>query len=353
MTQQQPDALDLLLMRALDGEASEEERRSLLEMADAEPRLAEARELRQRLREALLEQAGELPDVVAQVMMALELDDGWDPLADALREAVAVPSPDIADLVMSALAPEPDPLEAEVFEADPAALLSALHDGELDAKRRLAVATGLGHADHVALNHYAELGRLLRESIKQQAQVEQLEDVWAGVAPEIGLPDPEYVPGWEPIAAALREAVTETARQTPEEEVALTAAVMNALPRPEPKVEDTQDVAPEPVPIWRMLLGNPTLIVAAIAAMLIAIYGFDPNAIDRGTLDPGPTGPVAEATAPEAPADADLELLANNEAEVEALEYADEVFVQVVQLGDGAPVLLMVDEGDADGGATL
>ncbi|MCB9742500.1 MAG: hypothetical protein H6740_07875 [Alphaproteobacteria bacterium] len=348
MTQQHPDALDLLLMRVLDGEASEDERRELLALADAEPRLADARALRERLRAAVLEQAGELPDVVAEVMSALELDDGWEPLADALREAVAVPAPDLSDLIMAAVAPAPEP---DPVEADPAALLSALHDGELSAAQRVQLAAGFGREDHIALNHYAELGRLLRESLREHAQAESVESVWAAVAPGIGLSDPEHVPGWDPIAEALRAAVAETARQTPEEEVSLTAAIMNGLPRPEPRpVEEPEGSImrpPEPVPLWRMLLGNPTLIVAAVAAMLIAIYGFDPNGIQ-----PSPIEPVEQAAPPVAD-NGSLELLENNEAEVEELEYADEVIVQVVQLGEGAPILLMVDEGDPEAGATL
>ncbi|MCB9765305.1 MAG: hypothetical protein H6739_36360 [Alphaproteobacteria bacterium] len=341
MSQPEIARLDALLMRALDGEASAAERDELLALADAEPRLAELRDLRGRLRVALLENAGPPVDVVADVMAALTLDDGWDATSAALREALtAEPALPVVDAVMAAVLPEPEP--------DPDALLSALHDGELSREQRLALVQRLSadRGAHRTMNRYAELGRMVREAINTEARPAEFESLWPVIAHDLGMEDPEHVPGWDPIARELRAAVAATAAMSAEEDVALTAAIMNSLPRPEPRPIDEPDAEPEPVPLWRLLLGNPTLIVAAVAALLIGVYSADPNRL--GGVEQTPTEvetPVATVTDPPAP-DPELEILENNGAAVESLEYADEVIVQVVQLEDGAPIFLMIDEGE-------
>ena len=82
------------------------------------------------------------------------------------------------------------------------------------------------------------MGRLLRQELQEEGKQVDITGIWAQVAPAIGLENPEEVPGWEPLADVLREAVAQRATLSATEEVALTAAVMNALPRDEELVEE-------------------------------------------------------------------------------------------------------------------
>ena len=63
--------LDALLMLVLDEQASKQEHQELLALADAEPRLAEQRALRESLRAALVDAALDPIDVVPQVQASL------------------------------------------------------------------------------------------------------------------------------------------------------------------------------------------------------------------------------------------------------------------------------------------
>lgn len=339
MSQQQQDAmqrLDVLLMRVIDGEASVAERAELLSLADADVRLAELSQLRSRLRDAVAVASSDPIEVVGEVMAALMLDDGWDVASEALREAVAEPSPvDLADGIMAALIPEPEP--------EPAALLSALHDGELSAEVRRKMAGEFDREALDALTSYAELGRMMREAVSAQVNRAAPIDAWEGVAHAIGLEDPNHVPGWEPLGDAIRAAVADASELSAEAEVAMTAAIMNSLPRPEVKPEPVVEPEPGRWSLSRWFAGSPATVVAVLAAMLLAVYAV------------GEQPPTVQQDGTEAVAQLEqvLEIQINNTAEVEALEYADDVFVQVVQLEDGAPILLMVDEGEIEEGATL
>lgn len=342
MTQQLTE-MEALLMRVLDGEATEGQRQQLLALAESDARLSELGELRRQLRVALEDAAGDPLDVVGQVMAALALDDGWDFAAAALRDAVSFDEAPagLADSIMAALEPEPEP--------SPDELLSALHDGELSPERRLVIARRLS-SDRPALNTltaYAELGRLVRTAVLEAPPDTPPVDVWPQVSLAIGLDDPNHVPGWEPIGEAVRSAVRGQAVLAAEEQVALTAAIMNSLPRPEPEPVEEAEAPEERQTFWQLIFGSPAVMAGVMAlAMVAVVLNQDPPA--DPTRDPAPP-PVAQVEAPSP----DLEILAVNAAEVESLEYADDVFVQVLQLEDGAPILLMLDEGEQDEGATL
>ena len=333
---------DALLMLALDGEATEAERAELLALAESDDRLAALGELREALQDALADWRDDSVDVVAAVLMAIGAQDDWSPVASALRESVTFEANfDVSDLVMAAITPPPEP--------EPDMLLSALVDGELSMELRRGVTERL-RVDRDALdtlNTFAEQGRVVREVMTERVADVDLSAVWPAVAAQIGLADPNHVPGWEHTSALVKEAVLAQSALSAQEEVALTAAILNSLPRPKPVVVVIPP--PEPVPLWKMLLTNPTLIAAVFAAVMMTVIQLQSQR--TSILDPPAAKPelVAQITEPFA----DLTIQGDNEVEVTSLEYASDVVVQVIQLEDGAPVLLMFDEGEGDEGATL
>ncbi|MCK6520867.1 hypothetical protein L6R49_05425 [Myxococcota bacterium] len=338
---------DALLMLVLDGEASEAERAELLALSESDARLAELGELREALRDALTDWRDDSVDVVAAVLMAIGAEDDWSPVSSALRESVAFEAPfDVSDLVMAAITPPPEP--------EPDMLLSALVDGELSLDQRRLVTERL-RVDRDALdtlNAFAEQGRVVREGLTERVADVDLSGLWPAVAAEIGVTDPEHVPGWEHTSALVKEAVLAQGALSAEEEVALTAAILNSLPRPKPIVVEIPP-PPAPVPLWKMLLTNPTLIAAVFAAVMMTVIQLQSqrtSILDQPATSPAKPELVAQVvTEPFA----DLTIQGDNEVEVTSLEYAPDVVVQVIQLEDGAPVLLMFDEGEGDEGATL
>lgn len=293
--------LETLLMRAFDGEADEGERAELLAWADAEPRLAELAELRAALREALA-----VPgpcDVAGDVMALLEEDAAWAPLGDALRDALAPPPAlDFAGDVLAALAPSRAPA-APVVVDDPDLELSAFFDGALEGERKTAVAARLktDAGARATLQAFADQGHLLREAVAKDV------DVWPAVARGIGT-EPDHVAGWEPIAAQIREAFA----SIPQIDVA--GAVQAAI---EPRLARM----PRWASLWVPLAG-----FAAAAALLFAVM---PTPRGGGGL-------VSELGA--------FALSARNDAEVEQIEAAEDVVVQVMQFEDGGPTFILVDE---------
>lgn len=333
---------DALLMLALDGEANEAERAELLALAESDDRLAALGELREALQDALADWRDDSVDVVAAVLMAIGAEDDWSPISSALRESVTFEAPfDVSDLVMAAITPPPEP--------EPDMLLSALVDGELSMELRRGVTERL-RVDRDALdtlNTFAEQGRVVREVMTERVADVDLSAVWPAVAAQIGLTDPNHVPGWEQTSALVKEAVLAQSALGAQEEVALTAAILNSLPRPKPVVVVVPP--PEPVPLWKMLITNPTLIAAAFAAVMMSVIQFQSQRTSILTQPDAKPELVAQITEPFA----DLTIQGDNEVEVTSLEYASDVVVQVIQLEDGAPVLLMFDEGEGDEGATL
>lgn len=321
------DLLDVLLMRVLDGEASDEDRARLLELGDAEQRLARLQELRSELQGALEHAAASFGEVdfADDIMAAIQ------PGLSAVEDAQTIDEPITEDLGL-------------------ALRLSAMIDGELSGEERLAM------GEHLAANPndvdlmtgFADLGRELRQGVEENIKGDTV-DVWSAVAGEIGIADPEEVPGWDAAADVLREAVAARAEISAEDEGRLTAAIMNALPRPEALPEPVTEEEPESASPWSRIFSSPGVLAMAALAVLLVMVGqtFVPDEAVE-TAPPTEVATVIEAPAEEAPSE--LYALVH-ETEVESLETDDDVLVQVMQMEEGAPLFLMIDEGDE--GATL
>ncbi len=365
MTTPQPELsrLDALLMRVLDGEASDEERAELLALADADARLAEATTLRQALRAAVLDGVGDPIDIVPQVMMALGLDDGWDAVSESLQATLVDESLsiDVSAAVMAAIAPEAE----EASAADSEAIeLSALHDGELSAERRIALAAKLGAQRSLVgqLTAHADLGRHLREAVASEMKHADLDSVWAGVAPSIGLPDPEAVPGWDASASLLQEAVAARAVLSEPAAERMLDDIMAALPvaRSEEPIALEIESEPEELEAARGWFGLPfgTLLAVVAALLLVVPLVYEPDT--EPSTPSAPAAPAEEvAEVHEVDGEDAFELVPMDEPEpcvvIESLEFADDVIVQVIQgeeEGD-ATVLWIAEPLDEEEGATL
>ncbi len=329
------EGLDALLMRVLDGEADESERRELLALADADLRLAELEELRAQLRAAVLEQAGDTIDVVGKVLDALAISDGWDALSHALRENLEeeVAGAGLADSVMASIRD----LEADspVEEAPaPAELeLSCLYDGELSIEERLRVAARLGEdpAALARLNSYGTLSLQVKDAVTAHSRGADLSGVWSGVAVSIGI-DPEAVEGWEPVAAAIVQAVEDQGQLSDFAANEMLEAIMMETEEARTLPLEGQF---EPGPLEsgreRRRLFVPALVLAAAVVLLI--------------------NPISEQVenAQDNEEGLYLDYAALNQAEVIELEYDSTVFVQVLQDEDEeAPLILYVDEDAFD-----
>lgn len=300
--------LETLLMRAFDGEADGGEREELLAWAEAEPRLAELVELRSALREAL---AAPGPcEVAGDVMALLEEESAWAPLGAALRDALSPPPMDFAGDILAALAPakaaaaEPTAAaEVAAVAADPDLELSAFFDGVLDGDRKTAVVARLKSdiGARATLQAWADNGRLLREGVAKDV------DVWPEVARAIGT-EPDHVSGWEPVAAQIREAFASIPH------IDVSGAVQAAI---EPRLARM----PRWASLWVPLAG-----FAVAAALLFAVL---------------PTPRSGSALVSDMGAFA---LSARNDADVEQIEAAEDVVVQVMQFEDGGPTFILVDE---------
>lgn len=365
MTTPQPELsrLDALLMRVLDGEASDDERAELLALADADARLAEATALRQALRAAVLDGVGDPIDVVPQVMMALGLDDGWDAVSESLQATLVDESLsiDVSAAVMAAIAPEPEEADREAIE------LSALHDGELSAERRMALAAKLG-AERALIDEltaHADLGRHLREAVAAELRHADLDSVWAGVAPAIGLTDPEAVPGWDASAAVLREAVEARATLSEPAAARMVDDIMSALPvsRIDEPIALEIESEPEELEAARGWFGLPfgTLLAVVAALLLVVPLVYEPDTASTTPSTPSaPAAPAEEvAEVHEVDGDEAFELVPMDEPEpgvvIESLEFAEDVIVQVIpgeEAGD-ATVLWIAEPLDEEEGATL
>ncbi|MFT5586934.1 MAG: hypothetical protein ACI9VR_004537 [Cognaticolwellia sp.] len=368
--------LDTLLMRVLDDQASKQEHQELLALADAEPRLAEQRALRESLRAALIDAAMDPIDVVPQVLAALAIDDPWQSIASGLREAVDGDI-DLADGIMAALGGAALTEQAVTLEQKVSAslgddplptaeeargiLLSAMVDGELSRAKRAEISGSLAD-DKSALDQmtqFAELGRVLRTAVELETRQSNLDGLWEEICPKIGVEDPEHVPGWEQTAAMLRDAVQEHATMSAAEEGAFTAAIMNGIPAQE-HLSEVQKPEREPAAandrFWRVM-GDPRSLMVAAAALCAVVLGLN---FITGNNSPSvdvpvqPSDPVAQLV--ETPDLGSSERTAgmtvdHNHAEVEELESGHDVTVHIMPGMEGAPMFLMIDEGDE--GATL
>ncbi len=327
--------LDALLMRVLDGEASSAEREELLELADADERLAAHERLRVALRTAIMEVADTPVDVVGEVLEALSIEDGWGAISDALRHEVM--DFDISDSVMTAI--ETPAIETPAAELETApeeeVVLSALFDGEVSVQERMALAGRIASdtESRDTLNAYAQIGRLMRQTVKAEAKHVDLSGTWSAVAQAIGVEDPEYVEGWEPVGQALKDVVLAEAHMSQAESAELTEEILVAV-RPRGLVllepEEPEEAVELQASQARYLL--PAMAMAALALMAALPF------LSPSTKDSNPLDPVAAE-------ELQLNFAEINKAEVENLEYAQDVFVHVIQDdGEGAPMIIFIEE---------
>ncbi|MED5372347.1 MAG: hypothetical protein VX899_15110 [Myxococcota bacterium] len=352
MSEHELSRLDALLMRVLDGQASQAERQELLALADAEPLLADHRALREALRAAVADQSADPIDVVPQVLAALQVGDPWAEIASGLRDAVDA-EVDLADGIMAAISAEaPQAQAVETPAADELGiLLSAMVDGELSREQRKEMADRLANDPDAldAMTHHAELGRMVRMAVEDRTHRDELHSLWTDICPEIGVEDPEHVPGWEQTAVALREAVLERAALSPSEEGALTAAILNGLPHQEHQTaveDDDSELEPANQGPWGVLM-DPRTVALAVAALVLLAIGTQlyPQLSAPESAPIQGTDAVAELVEPTAP-EGQVAFTDHNEAWTETIESGNDVTVNVIPAMEGAPMFLMIDEGD-------
>jgi hypothetical protein len=330
------------------------------------------------LRSGLRAEAGE-PDLIDAVMHFV------DPTPDALlerhvaalahglrREAERVPAR-LATDVLDSVAPQrdasledalqllalelaaegaelrlEDPIMQAVLGAHAHQLdLCAMADGELAGEAKRAVAARL--ADDAqgrrAITAMAELGRQLRHALAHEIAGHDLGDIWQGVRAQLGIG--EQVSWAADVAASI---------QAEAGEIDIADLVMDSIlpparqavaeapgPRPAQPVTTPATQPARPVSSW--FRGLPLLgFAASAAALLFVLNTMGPQPTDPGT-DPGPE--LAEVV---------FEISDVNTIEIEQLEVAENAMVQVFQLEEGAPMVILIDEGlepDESQGVTL
>jgi hypothetical protein len=292
-----PSRVDLLLMRAFDGEADAAERAELSAWAEAEPRLAAMEELRAALREAL---AAPGPcDVAADVMAVIAEEEAWAPLGEVFAEA----------------------LRAEV---QPVAVAD-------DVMAALGATLAMVPEDEAA---WAPIGAQIAAAVRAEARTV---DVWPAVA-EVVAAEPA---GWTIVSEALR---SELGAGAPTVDVAdaVMAGIAGRRGTSLPATRSDDAVVDEPprrassrFPMWASI-GFPVAAVAALAAAaMIAV------------LVPG-TAPVAPKPAPTSTAALAVSPIAvSNDARVEELSTGEAaVAAQVMQFEDGGPTIIFVEEAE-------
>jgi hypothetical protein len=270
--------------------------------------------------------AGRL-EVIGPVAITLGLPDEA-PLANAV--AAFAGSVDVADSVMAALGlerarPAVAPVGPRLVQEDdalPEGWLAGLLDHELPEALHLRAAEQVVRDERAArdLTAFAELGRELREGVLQLAGPSP--SLWARVAGEIGLADPEQVAGWQP--ELLRSAFLAEAGSAN-----VVNAVMAAI-EAEQRQAVPRELAEIPAPAnnvsWVALSG----MLAAAALLLVLV----PRLF---------VAPSEEAFVEAAP-----EFAAVGEVNVDRLSYGDNasVFVEVPTDGQ-TPLIIWVDDGVA------
>ncbi len=250
-----------------------------------------------------VESAAGRVDLVQPVLTALGLDDVLAPVADAVRAQAGV-----VDVVAPVMA-------AATAEAS-TAWVSAMLDGELDLAGRAAAAEQMrGNREATAMmTAFASIGRELREAVAEQAG--EVDSIWAAVAPEIGIADPEEVPGWD--GALLAEAVRAEAGETDVIHGVMSRVMGPAIVAPPAQI-------PEPANRgWQIPAA--ALAAAAVLAVLVNVPSL------QGTDVPDN---VPEVTT----------FASATEITVNELSYAENVTVQVFQAeGEEGPLVIWLDE---------
>jgi hypothetical protein len=257
------------------------------------------------LGEAIAREAGEPASLGEQFAPGL-------PIGDALRaEAGTV---EVAAGVLVAVGATP-------VDALPDGWISALLDRALPNELHLLAAERV--MKEPALRHtlrqMADVGREVREGITREAG--PTVSLWAGVAKEIGLPDPEEVPGWD--GALIREAVVATAGR-----VDLATKVMDAV-RKDARAPELIEEEPANSVNWPAMVA----LAFAAAALLVLLPRLTAVVPEKA---PDPSGFTAQPVA----------FAAADEINVDRIQYGGNatVYVETPEAAD-APLILWIDDG--------
>lgn len=312
------EPIDALMCTLLEGSASTEQKQEFLTLVQDDPRFAGQSELLVRLRAAVLGEELDL-DVLQEFLGALSAADGWDDFVDCLREesdiAKASVDGELTDSIMAAV-------------DDEGLQFSRLYDGELSAEERKALAPRLegNPVALAALSSHATLGRLIREAVSEHTRKDDLSGIWAGVAPAIGMPDPEYVEGWEPIGIALAEAVREHGHLESDALEAMAASIMTEVESYQERMTKAQTAERPAARRWfRWAIPTFALAAAAAAMLFVPLIGEELDIESEDELS--------------------IEYAEMDEAMIEDLEFAEDVLVHVMTEEDGSgPLIIMIDE---------
>jgi hypothetical protein len=229
-----------------------------------------------------------------------------DAVASAARAAGGI---DLADAVLAAVAAPEDALP----EGWIAGLLDHALPPELHERAARAVAADAEvRAD---VGRQASVGRRLREAVEAEAGATPA--VWPAVSAEMGLADPETVPGWD--GARLRRAVVEAAGT-----VDVRDGVLESVRR-----DARAPIPDEPEPMNRGWIVT-AFVVAAAAAALVAV------------------APWLVLPANEAPlfVERPMDFASTSEMNVDEVRYGENASVFVdLPAAEGEPVIIWVDDG--------
>lgn len=261
-------------------------------------------------------------DVAGAVASAgdVAVDRGFDPASASLGDAVAAAARsagevDVADAVLAALVPAHPAAPAE--DALPEGWLAGLLDHALPPAlhERAARAVGADPVLRAELGHQAAVGRRLREAVEQQAGPAPA--VWPALAAEMGLADPESVPGWD--GARLREAVAAEAGR-----VDVADAVLAVLRR-----DARAPIPDEPEPMNRgWFVAGVVMLAAAVVVLAVA----------PSWLLPSGEAPLF--------VERPMDFASASEINVDEVRYGENasVFVELPPV-EGEPVIIWVDDG--------
>ncbi len=331
---------ELLLLRALDGEATAEERAELRGWADAEPRLAAWEALRSELR-AALRYDGPV-DVAADVLAALD-EESWSPIGAELRAAFSV---DLADVVLAALPGEVVPLSGapDGWDDTSALVRGALTPAHAAPAVADEVLAAIGNLDAPA--GWDRTSEALRAALTDAAAVAAL-DVWPEVAAHLdALPHDAAPEAWDATARALHGALT------PAGSIDVAPAVMEGIATrgtlrvirggAGPVGESAEGLASA-----ERGSGGARRRFALVAATACALAAAALLAVRVGTPTEAPGASVAAVEAGAVAASPVARPLAErNDATVEDLTTAGTVTAQVMQFEEGGPTIIFVNEGE-------
>ncbi len=309
----------------------------------------------------------------------VELERHIDALAAGLRREARLHLPaDLAGAVLDQLQPERDrTLEhalqlmaqelvaqaAEVSLAEPVMQavsqvaaeqleLCAMVDGELSAEQRRAVGARLGAdlAGRAAITGMAELGRQLRQALAHEVAGHDLGPIWPAVQAQLGMQDQA---SWaQAMAAGIQDEagsidIADLVMDSIVPAAALPAAtedVPEVTAAPEPELAPEPRARPAAVP-WFRRLPLVSFAVSAVA-LLFVLNSMNPKGVGP-SVEPAPSPETALAI---------FQISDVNTIEIQQLEVAENAMVQVFQLEEGAPMVILIDEGlepDTVEGVTL